>query len=124
MGRIVFETAITVGIIFGGLGSILFLPYYHFLTKGDWRKTGVGQHIMAFSFVMAMLYTSGLLGRIFPGAFAKDVIRAVLVVSCAVVVWWRIILFRKIQKESTAETVRVADRDRLDEREKEKDSLG
>lgn len=85
--------------LIGGVGAVTFPFYFHFKTYGDWRLTGMSQHVMAYSVVMAALYLSGLIRVFFDGELSGLITRVVLGLGCAIVVWWRFILFARILNE-------------------------
>jgi hypothetical protein len=83
--------------------AIAFPFYYHWKSQGAWRDTAIGRHIMAWSSVFGLLYLSGVIRWFVPDQFLQLVVRPAIGILCAIVVWQRFILFRKILNEPAPE---------------------
>lgn len=82
--------------IIGWIPAVFFPVWYHLRIK--WRDTEMGRHVMAYSCVVAMAYTSGVIRvflRDYPG---ENLVRLGLNVLMIIVVWWRPIVFLHLRR--------------------------
>lgn len=68
-----------------------------------WRHSPVGQHIMAYSSVVALLYFTALLQYFHMSLLALTWISMILTLLMGIVVWWRVLIFVWIYRHSRRE---------------------
>ena len=94
-------TLVSVLLLSAFAGNTLFVGLYFF--RSEWSATPFGQNLMAYSLVAEVLISLSLL-RMIIGAEAFAVIRepAIVVSFVAVnaVIWWRLVLLIKTQREA------------------------
>lgn len=78
--------------------AIGFPIWYHLRLR--WQANPMGQHIMGYSVVVALLYIVTLLRVFFPGLPAQRAITFTLAVLMMIVVWWRVIVFVTIYHQT------------------------
>lgn len=75
--------------------ALIAFPFaYHLITRGHWRDSVMGRHLMAFMAVLAFVMATALF------AIAYDLpewVRTVRWLLVAVVSWWRLILLFVVQ---------------------------
>jgi hypothetical protein len=90
------STTLTVSIyvIIGIVGALAFVLLYalHPMTRKTWWRSPIGQNLLAYSFVMCLIYAQASVNLWFPDWAHKDVSRLVLGLAAIIVVWWRLIL--------------------------------
>lgn len=79
-------------VILGFIGALAFVLLYglHPMTRKTWWRSSVGQNLMAYSFVMCLIYTSGIMNLWFPEWQYRNHARLFLSIAAIVVVWWRL----------------------------------
>lgn len=65
-----------------------------------WRRSPVGQHIMAYSTVVALLYLATLVQFIHISLTTMMWISMVITALMMIVVWWRVVIFVWIYREA------------------------
>lgn len=93
--------------------ALAFPFYYHWKSGGAWRETAIGRHIMAWSSVFGLLYLSAMIRLFVPDEFLRLVVRPAIAVLCAIVVWQRFILFRRILNEPAPDELSAIPRSAL-----------
>lgn len=78
--------------------AVGFPIWYHL--KLRWRSSEMGRHVMGYSVVVALLYLTSILRMTFPGMPAQRLITFLLALGMMVVVWWRVIVFVHIYRET------------------------
>lgn len=79
-------------VVWGTVPAAVGFPiWYHWRIR--WRKNPVGQHIMAYSTVVALLYLTALLQYLHLSLLAMTWIGVVITLLMMLVVWWRVIIF-------------------------------
>lgn len=85
-------------VIATALGALLFVASYAWTTRGAWRTTIMGKHVM--TFMAAILLVSGLavaaiiFGSDWPH---RNVIRTAAWGLIAACIWWRVFLLYRVQ---------------------------
>jgi hypothetical protein len=81
-------------VILGFVGAVSFVLLYglHPMTRKTWWRSSVGQNLMAYSFVMCLLYVQGIINLWLPQWGNRAEARLVLSILGIVVVWWRLLL--------------------------------
>jgi len=91
--------------------AIGFPIWYHLRLR--WQDSEMGKHVMGYSAVVGLLYLTSLLRLFFPGMPLQRGITITLAVLMLVVVWWRVVVFvhiyRQTRQERLAEERRRAD---------------
>lgn len=89
------------GLAVGWLGAVFFPPYFHLTVR--WWENFMGQHVMAYSVVIAMALTNTVARVIFPNIPGRVGAGVFLMWLITGVVWWRIAAFRRAQTEGREE---------------------
>lgn len=84
-------------LLYGALGSTLFVVTYHILAR--WWETPVGQNVMLLMFALAATFDLWFLNRILDRPDWMVWPFAALVVTIGTAVWWRWALLLKAQRE-------------------------
>lgn len=84
---------------FGFLGSVLFPVLYHIGSKGTWRHTEMGRHLMAFSAAVSLALLALLLRIAFGDYPGRQLVSFGAMISLVFVVWWRSLLYMKIRRK-------------------------
>lgn len=77
-----------------------FIVLYHVLTRGDWRTTTVGRHVMALVAVDAAIFTMLTLAHLWPWLAAQawyQWLYVCVVAGIAVVTVWRAVILWRVQ---------------------------
>ena len=81
------------------LGALTFCIAYAWLTRGNWKQTIMGLHVMAFMFVILTVSILATLSIFFgTGWPGRDYIRAAAWGSIASMLWWRVALLFSAQR--------------------------
>ena len=92
----------SVGNVFlylAAVALILFPPCYHFSTRGAWRRSAMGVHLMSFMGVLGLVMCFAMANALF-GPLPTWV-RPLVWALIAVVAWWRLILLFVVQRQET-----------------------
>lgn len=85
------------------LGALVFVVAYAWSTRGRWRATIMGKHIMIFMVVILTVTTLAVLSIFFGTAWPhRDLIRTVAWGAVATVIWWRVVLLFRAQHAAIA----------------------
>jgi hypothetical protein len=86
--------AFTAYVSVGLAGALAFVLLYaiHPMTRKTWWRGSVGQNLMAYSVVMVLIYTQGVINRLLPDWSWLTHTRVGLGLFAIVVVWWRLFL--------------------------------
>lgn len=79
-------------------GCVVFVVLYGVMTKGAWRRSALGQNVMAFMAVCACLLTLALARAFFP--LLEDHLPELRLISFSLVagvVWWRVVILVRAQ---------------------------
>lgn len=80
------------------LGALTFVCGYAWTTRGHWRTTMMGKHIMTFMVVILIVTSLAVIsifyGRNWPH---RELIRGAAWSAVAAVTWWRVALLRRLQ---------------------------
>lgn len=91
----------SAAIILTAIGALVFVVSYVRLTHGAWRRSAVGQNVMALTaviLVVSLLAVSAIvLGVDWP---YRNAIRAGAWYAVAAVVWWRVALLFRAQRRA------------------------
>jgi len=89
---------VVTAVIATALGALVFVISYAWLTRNAWRRSAVGQNVMALTaviLVVSLLAVSAIMfGIDWP---ARNAIRAGAWWAVAVIVWWRVVLLFRAQ---------------------------
>jgi hypothetical protein len=93
------DTLASLALLASAVGCVVFVLLYHVMTDGNWRRTPLGQNVMAFMAVCAALLTVAV-ARVFFDVLPDhlDVLRLCSYCLVAVVVWWRIFILIRAQR--------------------------
>lgn len=94
-----YDWVITTATAAGALGAWYFVVAYWVLTRGTWRRTGVGNHLMGFTGNLAMLLTLILVNRVlglYPG---RRAITAALFLTFVVQIFVQCVLLHMEQRK-------------------------
>lgn len=81
-------------------GALTFVASYAWLTRGAWRASIMGKHVMTFMTVITIVSSLAVAGIFFGRDWpARDLIRGLGWSAVAACVWWRVLLLRRIQRE-------------------------
>ena len=83
-------------VIIGWVPAFFFPIWY--ASRMRWRATEMGRHVMGYSAVVAMAYTSGLIGVFLDEYPGEDTVRLTLNFFMVIVVWWRLIVFMRLRR--------------------------
>jgi hypothetical protein len=81
-------------LLVAAVALIAFPICYHVTTRGAWRGTRVGVHLMAFMGVLGMVMLFAIANFVFD---LPDWVRPFAWLCIAVVSWWRVVLLFVIQ---------------------------
>jgi hypothetical protein len=81
--------------------AVGFPIWYHL--KLQWRSSEMGRHVMGYSAVVALLYVTSILRLTFPGMPAQRIMTLTLAVLMMTVVWWRVLVFVHIYRQTRQE---------------------
>jgi hypothetical protein len=87
-------------LIFAAIPLVAFPFCYHLSTRGTWRKSVMGWHLMSFMAVLGVVMVFALLNLEFT---LPSWVRPFAWVLVAGVAWWRLILLFVIQHRETAD---------------------
>lgn len=83
----------------GALGSLLFPVLYHVGSRGRWRHTEMGRHLMAFSLAVGYALLA-LLSRITFGDYpGRGFVNFSAMLALVGVVWWRSAIYVKLRRK-------------------------
>lgn len=82
-------------------GALTFVASYAWLTRGEWRASIMGRHVMTFMAVITIVSSLAVLaiflGREWPG---RNIIRGLAWSAVAACVWWRVALLYRVQRDN------------------------
>jgi len=84
--------------------------------RSDWWKTPVGRNLMAFMFIGAVTLGTGFARALMGDAQwdrIRDEVRMISLAAINVVVWWRVVLLVKTQRQVRREADQMWDEARL-----------
>jgi hypothetical protein len=92
------------------LGCLVFVIAYAWSTRGRWRTTIMGKHIMIFMVVILTVTSLAVMSIIFGTVWPhRDLIRTLAWGSIATVIWWRVLLLFRAQSAAIPEPTEEAD---------------
>jgi hypothetical protein len=95
----VIQTLANLALIVAALGALTFVIAYQLIA--DWRATAIGRNVMAFMVVTSLLLTLGILRNIVPWLDGHiDEFRLVAYVLVASIIWQRVWLLFKVQRQN------------------------
>ena len=74
---------------------MLFPPCYHLTTRGAWRRSAMGVHLMSFMGVLGLVMCFAVANVVFD---LPSWVRPLTWLLIAVVSWWRLILLFVVQR--------------------------
>lgn len=87
------------------LGALVFVVLYAWTTRGAWRTTPMGKHVMTFTAVIfavsSLAVASIVWGTDWP---YRNVIRTVAWSAVAFCLWWRVLLLYRVQHPTDTTT--------------------
>ena len=86
-------------VILGAVPAWLFLFLYHHRTRGRWRRSAVGWHLMAMTTVMGLFLTLAATVRLFGPYPGIEVVAVVLYAAVDALLWQRVLLMIKATRE-------------------------
>jgi hypothetical protein len=89
----------TVLAAIGGVGCWYFVVSYWALTRGDFRLTPEGRHIMQFTANLGVLFSLIVAARIWPDYPGRDAVTLVAFALLVGQIWWRIVLMHRAQHD-------------------------
>jgi FtsH-binding integral membrane protein len=89
------------GVVIGGLGAFVFVGYYGFTSP--WYKSNTGRFLMMSGVGWASLYLSGIINAFVKSQIVTDIIRIILIVLAASIVWQQVFLYHKARKKGRRE---------------------
>lgn len=92
-----YEIVRLIGVVLGGVGSYTFVLYYGFTSPWWTRETG--RWLMLSGTGWASLYTAGIIGAFTPPEIVTNIIRMVLIVLAATIVWRQVFLYHKMRNK-------------------------
>ena|SRR5215475_15733057 len=96
---------------FTALAAWAFIIQYHWKTHGDWRRSAVGWHVMAFTLVDAMIFSLLVILDLVPAMAGRRwfdwlYIGVVGMISATTV--WRMFILWKVQDDQAGRVVETA----------------
>lgn len=89
------------------IGANFFVIAYALLAK--WWKKQMGRNLFFFMLVLALVLDHALIYRLVGEYRGRVFVRAFLNVSAAVVVWWRVVLFIRVQILKRKDPARIGE---------------
>lgn len=88
------------GVLATFAGALVFVVLYARLTRGGWRASLMGRHVMTFMIVITTVSSLAVVAIFFGSDWPyRDLIRGLAWSAVAACVWWRVLLLRKVQRE-------------------------
>jgi hypothetical protein len=88
----------SLAIIATALGALVFVTSYAWLTRGNWKHSLMGLHVMAFMIVILTVSSLAVATLFFGTEWPyRDYIRAGAWGMVAGVIWWRVVLLFRAQ---------------------------
>lgn len=83
----------------GFLGSLLFPVLYHVGSRGGWRRSEMGRHLMVFSLAVGYALLA-LLSRITLGDYpGRGFVNFSAMIALVGAVWWRSFIYVKLRRK-------------------------
>jgi hypothetical protein len=89
--------ASTVLTVLGAVACWYFVVVYHWTTRGDWRRTPVGRHLMAFTANLGALFVLIVVARLWPDYPLRPQITLVFFAAVVAQLAWRCVLLHRYQ---------------------------
>jgi hypothetical protein len=81
----------------GAAGCWYFVAAYWVTTRGDWRRTPGGRHVMQFTANLGVLFTLIVSARFWPDYPGRSVVTLVAFAALVVQIGWRCVLLHRAQ---------------------------
>lgn len=88
----------TVLALLGGVASWYFVAAYWWSTRGDWRRTAAGRHIMLITANLGLLMSLIVAARVWPDYPGRQAITAAAFAALVAQIGWRIVLMHRAQR--------------------------
>lgn len=85
-------------LVWAAVALVAFPFAYHLTTRGHWRDTAMGWHLMAYNAVMALVVSFAILNF---AVHLPDWFRPLTWLMVGAVAWWRLILLFVVQHQET-----------------------
>lgn len=80
-------------------GALAFVGMYARMTRGGWRASTMGRHVMVFMIVITIVSSLAVASIFFGTAWPyRDLIRGLAWSAVAACIWWRVLLLRRAQR--------------------------
>lgn len=89
----------TTFVVLGFIGAIAFPVLYHFGSRGEWRHTDLGRHLMAFSVAVGAALLALLLRIVLGDYTGRAVVNFGSIFGLVAVVWWRSVQYVRVWRK-------------------------
>ncbi len=92
-----------VALVLLAIGATGYPIYYHLATRGDWRRSAMGRHLMGYTATAALLADAGIVRVFFSGLPGQELIRVGAIVLAVFFVWQRWYITVRAQRQREPE---------------------
>lgn len=98
------EIVYRVALVLLAIGTTFFPIYYQYSSRGDWRLTPMGRHLMGYTASAALLADAGIVRVYLPDLFGQELIRTLALGLAVLFVWQRNYIAVKAQRVEGTQT--------------------